>query len=133
MSTNVLFLCPHAAAKSVFAMVYFEQLAKQAGLDVVVSNAGTEPDAAISPKVDAYLRGEGVVLTDFKPSLLSDARLDSADIVVSIGCISAESIPSNTRYLDWADVPQPSADLQRSRDEIYKRVAELVTDLTPST
>lgn len=129
MTTNILFLCPHAAAKSVFAMTYFEDLAAKADLDVSVSNAGTEPDATAAPKVAAWLENEGFDLEGFVPPLLTDVMLDSADIVVSIGCISAEAVPPNTRYLDWSDVPQPSQDLEGSRNAIYAYVEGLIEEL----
>lgn len=39
---SILFLCPHAAAKSVFVMTYFTDLATAADLHITASNAGTE-------------------------------------------------------------------------------------------
>lgn len=130
MSTNVLFLCPHAAAKSVLAMTYFQDLADKAGLDVRVSNAGTEPDAAIMPAVEAYIQNEGFNLAGFTPTLLNDEHLASADIVVSMGCLAAEDVPEGVRYLDWSDVPQLSDGFQISRDSIYVHVKTLVAELT---
>ena len=126
---SVLFLCPHAAAKSVLAMTYFAHLATQAGLDVSVQNAGTEPDSAISPTVAAYLKKEGFDLIGFTPSLLTEAELAAADIVVSMGCITADRVPHGTDFLDWSDVPNPSDGFQLSRDKIYKHVVELVNSL----
>jgi hypothetical protein len=36
---TILFLCPHAAAKSVLAMTYFDDLAHKAGLKMIVDTA----------------------------------------------------------------------------------------------
>jgi protein-tyrosine-phosphatase len=72
VTQTILFLCPHAAAKSVLAMTYFNDLAIRAGLDVAVDNAGTEPDPAINLGVAAFLLDEGFDLTGFVPSLLTD-------------------------------------------------------------
>ena len=127
---NVLFLCPHGAAKSVLAMIYFEWLAAKENLTVNVKNAGTEPDSAINPKVDAQLKTEGIELSGFVPPLLRDEDLEEADLVVSIGCISAESIPADTRYLDWSDVPMLSDDFDVCRSVIFEKVEQLVADLT---
>jgi arsenate reductase len=127
--TNILFLCPHAAAKSVLAMTYFEDLAARSGLNVTVANAGTEPDPAINPKVANYLKNEGFDLSGFVPSLLRDEHLETADIVVSMGCISADRVPVGTRFLDWADVPMLSDDFQIARDCIYDHVVELMAEL----
>lgn len=126
---HVLFLCPHAAAKSVLAMTYFSDLANRTGLQVSAENAGTEPDAVINPQVAAYLKEEGFDLTGFKPSLLTDKRLKSAAIVVSIGCISGERVPEDVRYEDWSDVPMLSDDFQLSRDRIFAHVQSLVAEI----
>ncbi|MEM7333276.1 MAG: hypothetical protein AAF490_14395 [Chloroflexota bacterium] len=128
-TTNVLFLCPHAAAKSVIAMTYFQDLANKADLNVTASNAGTEPDPAINPKVDQLLRSEGFNLSDFKPKHLEEGQLAAADIVVSIGCIEKEAVPTGTQFLDWSDVPMLSDDFQGSRNKILAHAKDLVTRL----
>jgi hypothetical protein len=38
---QVLFICPHGAAKSVMASAYFQKLARERGLNVRVDAAGT--------------------------------------------------------------------------------------------
>lgn len=126
---SILFLCPHGAAKSVLAMVYFKDLAEKAGLHVLVSNAGTEPDPVINPKVDAFLKTEGFDLSPFVPPLLEQEDLQMADIVVSIGCIDASAVPDGIRYLDWSAVPMLSDDFQSCRDMIYGNAVLLVQTL----
>lgn len=126
---HVLFLCPHAAAKSVLAMTYFADLANKAGLDITTSNAGTEPDSHINPEVQAYLKKEGFNLNALSPSLLTDEHLATVNIVVSMGCISADRVPEGVEYIDWSDVPPLSADFQVARDRIYERVQMLIAEL----
>lgn len=128
--TNVLFLCPHAAAKSVLAMTYFTDLAAKANLAVDVSNAGTEPDPSVHPLVAAHLKEEGVDLTEFVPPLLTKSDLESADIVVSIGCISAEQVPAGSRFLDWSDVPMISDGFEPANARIREHVVKLVEELS---
>jgi len=60
MRRTIVFLCPHNAAKSVLAAAYCQHLSAQCGLEVQVTSAGTEPDAAASPDVVALLRAEGL-------------------------------------------------------------------------
>ena len=127
---NVLFLCPHAAAKSVLAMTYFADLAGKAGLDVTASNAGSEPDPTLNQAVGDYLLKEGFDLTRFIPSLLTDQDINSADLIVSIGCIEAEQAPAGANFRDWSDVPMLSDNFQVSRDKIYAHVVELVEELS---
>lgn len=127
---SILFLCPHGAAKSVLAMTYCADLAAKAGLDITVSNAGTEPDPIIPPAVEAYLKTEGFDRSGFIPPLLTDADLNAADLIVSMGCIDASQAPAGTRFLDWSDVPMLSDDFQVLRDKIYAHVVDLVEDLS---
>ena len=110
-------------------MVYFADLAEKAGLDVSVSNAGTEPDAMIAPKVAEFLKNEGYTVPDFVPPLLTEEGLKSADLVVSLDCISADAVPPNTLYEDWSNVPPPSKGIQLSRDKIYAHVQQLVVEI----
>ena len=126
---HVLFLCPHAAAKSVLAMTYFAAMAAEVGLEVTVSNAGTEPDQEINPAVYRYLLEEGFDLTGFKPTHLMAHHLDAADLIVSLGCLYPEQAPAGKQFLDWADVPMLSDSLQTSRDIIHEKVRQLSTAL----
>ena len=128
-TSTILFLCPHAAAKSVLAMTYFADLASKAGLQMSVCNAGTEPDPTINPAVERYLKNEGFDLSGFVPGLLTAADLDAADIIVSMGCIDAEQAPAGTRFLDWSDVPMLSDGFQIARNMIHAHVVELVGEL----
>lgn len=130
---TILFLCPHAAAKSVLAMTYFDNLAGKAGLKMIVSNAGTEPDPAINPAVEAYLHQEGFDLAGFVPRLLTQVDLESANIIVSMGCISAEQVPAGVRFLDWSAIPMPSDGFQTARNSIYTHVVNLVAELSQDT
>ena len=66
---NVLFMCPHGAAKSVLAAAYFDKQARERGLDVHVRTVGTEPDPAVSPAVAAHLRANGYDVPVAKPQL----------------------------------------------------------------
>jgi protein-tyrosine-phosphatase len=78
MPHTILFLCPHNAAKSVMAAAYCERLAARYGLDLRITSAGTEPDAAVSPAVATLLRGEGVAVTGYAPRRVSREQLATA-------------------------------------------------------
>lgn len=126
---HILFLCPHAAAKSVLAMTYFRDLARKVNLNATASNAGTEPDPVINPAVDQYLKQEGFDLTGFAPPLLGREEINAADIIVSIGCIQKEDVPKEKWFLDWSDVPMLSEDFEGSRARIYQHTQVLIQNL----
>ena len=64
---QVLFMCPHGAAKSVLASAYFQKLAKERGLNVRVDSAGTDPDPEVGKAVAAHLTKTGYALPIEKP------------------------------------------------------------------
>jgi arsenate reductase (thioredoxin) len=126
---KVLFLCPHGAAKSVLASAYFQQLAKERGLRVLVTSAGTEPDAAVAPVVAAHLTRQGLAAPAGVPRKVSAEDLAQADLVVSLGC-DLSGLPKPTGTLrTWDDIPSPSADFAAADDAIRSKVRALVDEL----
>ena len=130
MSRTILFLCPHNAAKSVLAAAYCQHLAAQCGLEVQVTSAGTEPDAAASPGVVTLLRGEGLDVTHHRPRHVTREELGTAFRIISLGCDVSDLAPPDTRVEHWDDVPAPSQHLAQARDAIYAHVERLIAELT---
>jgi protein-tyrosine-phosphatase len=130
MRPTILFLCPHNAAKSVLAAAYCQQSARQRGLDVQITSAGTEPDAAVSPSIVALLRAEGVDVAHYTPRRVTREELGAAFCVISLGCDVRHLAPSGTRVEHWDDVPAPSQQLARAREVIAAHVARLIEALT---
>lgn len=126
---TVLFLCPHGAAKSVLASAYFQRLAKERGLDVLVVSAGTEPDAEVAPAVANHLTKNGYQVPVQKPKLVTADEVATADVVVSIGCDLKRLPTPQGKLLKWDDVPSLSEDFSRADDEIRKKVIALVDEL----
>ena len=125
-------MCPHGAAKSVLASAYFQRLAKERGLNVHVTSAGTEPDATVSSAVAAHLKGQGYSVPIATPALVSPEEFASADVVVSIGCDLAALPQPRGRLIRWDDVPAPSDDFTAADEAIRKRVNDLVEELVRS-
>lgn len=129
MTINVLFLCPHSAGKSLAAATYFRAAANQAGLQVTISVAGTDPDAANMPNVVEALTTQGHTI-DWSPKLVDAADTSNADLVVNIGC-DIGSIPTDKTLIDW-DVPLLSnnftASLQAIDDHTKALTRQLATN-----
>lgn len=128
-ATRVLFMCPHGAAKSVLASAYFQRLAKERGLNVIVDAAGTEPDPGVAPKVAAHLTTQGYPVPVQKPRLVTPDDLANADVVISLGCDLARSPTPAGRLVKWDDVPAPSEDFSGADDAIRRHVTALVEEL----
>ena len=90
MTTTILFLCPHHAAKSVIAAAYFNRLAQQYGLPATADSAGTDPAEIVSPAVVDLLRTEGIDVSGHQPRQVTQADQAQAQRIVSMGCTSEE-------------------------------------------
>jgi hypothetical protein len=123
---TVLFMCPHGAAKSVLASAYFERLAKARGLNIRVESAGTDPDPTVSPVVTAHLKRQGHSVPPSNPRKVTSKDLESADIVISIGCDLSGLQEPRGKLVRWDEVPPLSDDFARADEAIRKRVTELV-------
>jgi arsenate reductase len=128
--TQVLFMCPHGAAKSVLASAYFTQVARERGLRVRVDAVGTDPDPAVAAIVKDHLTRKGYVLPISTPRRVTAADLADADIVISLGCDVA-TLPGPVRgtLRQWDEVPGPGEHLAEADAAIRARVVALIEEL----
>ncbi len=98
-------------------------------------SAGTAPADDIHPQVLAVMRELGIDLSGRKPQKLSHDMAEWADIVVTMGCGDQCPYVPGRRYIDW-DLPDPSArpidEVRAIRDEIKRRIQELINELEPT-
>ena len=125
MTTNVLFLCPHAAGKSILAATYFRSACARLGVDAVATVAGTDPDPDVMPNVAAALHRQGFAITD-TPRLVTPDDTRTADLIVSIGC-DHDEIPAE-QITEW-DTPLLSVDLTGSINAIHDHAEALAHQL----
>ena len=126
---EVLFVCVHNAGRSQMAAVLTDSMS---GGRVHVRSAGSAPASEINPVVVEAMRELGLDLAQEFPKPLTDEAVETADVVVTMGCGDACPIYPGRRYLDWeVDDPagQPLAAVRRIRDDIHTRVAGLLRDL----
>jgi len=128
---EVLFVCVHNAGRSQMAAALLEHLA---GGRVRVRSAGTEPSDEIDPNVVAAMAERGLDVAAARPRGLRDEDLRDADVVITMGCGDACPVVPATRYLDW-DLPNPAgrplAEIRPIRDDIERRVVDLLRELAP--
>lgn len=126
---HILLLCPHNAAKSVLAVAYLEKQVREEGLDWQVSSAGTEPDEGIMPSVAEHLETVGLSVSQPKPRLLTSADLETADVIISMGCaIDTSSISTKALIQHW-QIPPVSQNLELALEQIKTHLNELVHEL----
>ncbi len=126
---RVLFVCLHNAGRSQISEALFTRAA--AGHHEARS-AGTEPGQQVHPEVVEAMDELGIDLTGRTPRKLTEAHAEWADVVVTMGCGDKCPYVPGVRYLDWelADPKgRPLEEVRRTRDEIERRVTELVDEL----
>jgi arsenate reductase len=129
MTANILFLCPHHAAKSVIAAAYFNRLAPQSGLTISADSAGTEPDPAVSPVVIAMLSREGMDVLQHKPRRVTVEELIAAQRIISMGCPAEHLEIAPERVEQWNDLPNVSQNPEGARGAIRAHVEPLISEL----
>jgi len=128
---HVLFICLHNAGRSQMSQALFERAVD--GRHTAAS-AGTTPADRVHPEVIEVMRELGIDLSDRRPQLLTRELALQADIVVTMGCGDQCPYIPGKRYIDW-DLPDPAGqpvdEVRATRDDISRRVDQLVAELDP--
>ncbi len=127
---TVLFVCVHNSGRSQMAAAYFNHLS--GGQNRAIS-AGTQPSKNVNPTVVQAMLEEGIDISHNQPILLTPDMLQSADKVISMGCIDADACPVRLVPMeDWA-LPDPKGktlvEVKMIRDRIKQSVVELLESL----
>ena len=126
---EVLFVCVHNAGRSQMAAALLDY---HADGRVHVRSAGSAPGNEINPAVVAAMEEIGLDLSREFPKPLTDAFVQAADVVITMGCGDACPFYPGKRYLDW-ELDDPAgkslAEVRPIRDEIDRRVQQLLDEL----
>jgi arsenate reductase (thioredoxin) len=126
---TVLFVCVHNAGRSQMAAGYLQHLA---GDRIEVLSAGSRPAGGVNPAAVAAMAEEGIDIATEQPRLLTDSAVQSADVVVTMGCGDECPYFPGQRYEDWV-LDDPAGlgveAVRPIRDEIRRRVEDLVAEI----
>ena len=126
---TVLFVCIHNAGRSQIAEALFNAYAGGAATAI---SAGVEPVKALNLSVIASMRDAGYDIRDQHPKLLTDEMIDTADRVITMGCMDDPACPAVLAEEDWGlDDPSgaPAPKVREIRDEIARRVRKLLREM----
>jgi len=131
--SRVLFVCLHNAGRSQMSRALFERAAQGRH---EADSAGTTPGERVHPEVIKAMDELGIDVSGRVPQPLTDELAQWADVVVTMGCGDECPYIPGKRYLDW-DLPDPKGrpleEVRATRDEIERRVRELVAELDVRT
>ena len=125
---TALFVCLHNAGRSQMSAALFERASS--GRHRALS-AGTTPAERVHPEVVEVMREVGIEVADRKPTRLTRALAEQADVVVTMGCGDQCPYIAGKRYVDWQlqdPKGRPLADVRATRDDIARRVEALVAE-----
>ncbi|SFR78371.1 Protein-tyrosine-phosphatase [Agromyces sp. CF514] len=129
---SVLFVCVHNAGRSQMAAGYLRELG---GDRVEVRSAGSEPKDRINPVAVEAMAEAGIDITGNMPKILTVDAVKESDVVITMGCGDACPIFPGKRYEDWV-LEDPAGQgieaVRPIRDEIRRRVEELIGELLPA-
>jgi arsenate reductase len=129
---EVLFVCVHNAGRSQMAAALLDH---HAAGRVRVRSAGSAPAQEINPAVREAMAEIGLDISRELPRPLTDDVVRAADVVITMGCGDACPVYPGKRHLDW-DLTDPAgrslAEIRPIRDEIDRRVRQLLTELMPT-
>src|SRR3954466_14346675 len=124
---TVLFACVHNAGRSQIAAALFNRFADPNRAHAI--SAGTQPAAQVHPEVQRAMQHRGFDLSAATPQKLTPELAARAQWLITMGCGDECPIVPGTRRDDWPlEDPkgQPVAEARAIRDDIRRRVQELV-------
>jgi protein-tyrosine-phosphatase len=126
----ILFVCEHGVGRSALAAAYFDRLARRRGLEHRAQfRYSGDLDPVLPPTVLAGLAEDGFDTRLMTPAAITAADLGTAERVIVMGC----SLPARQlfadKFVDWQDIPAPTANYGAARDDISARVESLIASL----
>jgi arsenate reductase len=130
---GVLFVCTHNAGRSQMAAALLDH---EAAGRVRVMSAGSQPADQLNPAVVQAMAEIGIDISREMPKPLTTSKVQTADVVITMGCGDACPVYPGKRYLDW-DLPDPAgldlAGVRPIRDRIRELVKALHRELVNGT
>jgi arsenate reductase len=125
----VVFACVHNAGRSQMAAAFFNEMANRASARAL--SAGTRPADRVHSEVIEAMREVGIDLSTAAPRLLTQELVSGADLLITMGCGDECPVVPGLRRDDWP-LPdpkgQPAARVREIRDEIRRRVQQLLAE-----
>lgn len=130
----ILFVCVENAGRSQMAQGFFNKYAPDKYMAV---SAGTRPAAQINPLAVQAMSEVGIDISAQKAKIITDDMIRESEKAVNMGCMDKSECPLLflNNPVDWGiEDPKgkPIEKVREIRDEIERRVIELVASLKES-
>ena len=128
---KILFMCIENAGRSQIAEGFFRKCVTSGYQPI---STGTQPVSETNPLVIEVMKEVGIDISKQTPKMISKEMINQSTKIVNMDCMDKESCQALflNNVIDW-QIPDPkdkSIDKVREiRDEIQKKIKELVADL----
>jgi arsenate reductase (thioredoxin) len=132
---TILFVCVENAGRSQMAEGFFKKYAPD-GFKTL--SAGTKPGYQLNPMVVEAMKEVGIDISKQRSKELTDEMIRESDNVVNMGCMDKNFCPTIwlPKVIEW-NLEDPKGksivEVREIRDEIEKRVKEVVAEITTTT
>ncbi len=132
---TILFVCVENAGRSQMAEGFFNKYSPKG---VKAQSAGTKPVSQINPIVVQAMREIGIDISNQKSKEITEDMMRGSEPIVNMGCMDKSFCPAIflPNVIEW-NLEDPKGksieEVREIRDEIEKRVKELVAEITPIT
>lgn len=131
---TILFVCVENAGRSQMAQGFFNKYAPD---KYRADSAGTRPAAQINPLAVQAMSEVGIDISAQKAKIITDDMIRESEKAVNMGCMDKSECPLLflNNPVDWGiEDPKgkPIEKVREIRDEIERRVIELVASLKES-
>ena len=128
----ILFVCVENAGRSQMAEGFFKKYDTKG---FKVQSAGTKPVSQINSIVAQAMKEVGIDISKQKSKELTDEMIRDSDNVINMGCMDKNFCPTIwvPKVIEW-NLEDPKGksmeEVRAIRDEVEKRVKELVAEIT---
>ena len=98
---RALFICIGNAGRSQMAQAFYEELGGEA------RSAGSQPSTELHANVVEAMHEAGVDISSRRPKGFTDADVEWAEVVVTMGCGDVCPFFPGKQYVDW-NLPDPA-------------------------
>jgi arsenate reductase len=119
---RALFVCIGNAGRSQMAQAFYERLGGEA------RSAGSRPEPQLHQSVVDAMQDVGIDISARRPKGFTDADVEWADVIVTMGCGDVCPVFPGKKYIDW-NLPDPASmsaeEVRTLRDDIERRIGDL--------
>jgi len=125
---TIIFVCLHGSVNSQMAAAYFNKAAEERGLPYIAMSRGVDVHRSVPVRILDGLALDGLVPAN-SPQELTVADAKGANKILAFDAVPKER-NGDASVTYWSGVPLGISDYEAAREEIVRRIDDLLLTLT---